>query len=416
MRELTLDHLDWAEWVRPGDLVTCGQGTGEPRTLTESLMQQRRRIGSFSFFLSTTYSETFHPSYADVVRFIGISAVANTRRLAAAGVLHYVPTALSVLPRLLQDGPLSPDVVLMQVSPPGPDGHLSFGLVNDYVSLALDHARVVIAEVNDQVPWTFSGAVDLDRVDVLIRTSRPPLEVPRASFGPIHRQLGEHVASLIPDGATLEVGVGAAPEAILHQLAHHRDLGVHSGLISDGIAALAEAGVVTNRRKALDPGIALGGVLFGTKRLYRLAAANPAWALRPLTYTHQPEVLAAQDQFIAINSALQVDLTGQINAEEADGQLVGAVGGQVDFARGALRARGGRSIVTLPSTAQHGAISRIVPRLDGPVTTPRSDADLVVTEHGVADLRGVPAADRAERLIAIADPRFREWLRHEAGS
>lgn len=410
-RTIPPEALDWTEWIRPGDTVLWGQGTGEPLTLTESLVAQRARVGPFTVLLSTTYSRTVRPEYRDGIRVVGIGAVGETRRLAAAGMMTYLPVRLAQLPTLLREGRLRVDVVLVQVSPRGPNRRHSFGLVADYVGLAMQQARTVIAEVNDQVPWTHSDIVEEERIAAWVPVSRPPLEMPPFSIGPVERAIAERVAAIVPDGATVEIGIGAVPAAILKALAARRDLGIHSGLLSDEIAELMQAGAVTNARKRRDQGVTVGGVLFGTKRLYAYAHCNPKIALRSLAYTHDVRIIGELDQFFAINGAVEVDLTGQVNAETVQGALVGAVGGQADFVRGAWASPGGRSIIALPATASQGRVSRIVPALSGPVTTPRSDADLVVTEYGVADLRGVPVEERPARLIAIAHPAFREMLR-----
>jgi acetyl-CoA hydrolase len=223
--------------------------------------------------------------------------------------------------------------------------------------------------------------------------------------------IAAHVAALVPDGATMQFGVGGTPDAVLAALGDKHDLGVHSGLISDAVLDLVEAGVVTNARKPIDAGLTVTGVIVGSERLYRWADRNPHLLMRPASYTHNPQVLSSFDRFFAINAAIEVDLGGQINAEMVNGTYVGAVGGHGAFARAGAAAPQGRSIIALASTAAGGAISRIVGRLgDAVTTTPRADADLVVTEHGVADLRGATLRQRAERLIAVADPAHREAL------
>jgi len=228
----------------------------------------------------------------------------------------------------------------------------------------------------------------------------------------VEQAIARHVAGLVEDGATLQLGIGNVPEAVLAALHGHRDLGLHSGAVGDGIATLAEAGVLTHARKSRDRGVGIGGILMGGAALRRWAHRNPQLQLRGTEYTHDPEVLAASHQLTAINAAIEVDLTGQVNAEVAAGGYVGAVGGAVDFLRGAARSRGGLPIVALPATAR-GA-TRIVAQLSGPVSTPRSDAGLVVTEHGVADLRGQPLSRRVRRLLDIAAPEHRAALERQA--
>jgi len=310
---------------------------------------------------------------------------------------------------MLSSGPLRADVVLVQVSPPDAEGRHSLGLADDYLSAALDTARVVIAEVNDQVPFT-AGARTLTAEEwtAAIHTSATPGRLPAGRVSAQTRSVAKRVAALIQDGSTLQFGIGAVPEAVLAELGDHRDLGIHSGILNDTAMRLMEDGVANGARKTIDKGVAVAGLLGGTEPLFRFADRNPRLALRSTAYTHDPEVLAASHQLVAINAAIEVDLTGQVNAEVAAGRYVGAVGGAVDFLRGAARSPGGLPIVALPSTAKGS--SRIVAKLSGPTTTPRSEPLIVVTEHGVADLRGLPVPARVERMIAIADGAHRAEL------
>ena len=416
MREIDAEALDLSEFVRPGDMVMWGHGTSEPLTLTEALLAQRHSIGSFRAFVGVTYSQTLKPEQADAVTFLSYGALGSAQALHAKGALDVMPGHLSLLPDLIEQGRLSPDVVLMQLSSPDERGLHSPGLSHDYLAVAARHARTVIAEVNAQIPWThcddaFAGL----RIDAVVHSSRPPICVPDAQPSAIEQQIAARVVELIPDRAVLQTGIGALPSAILRSLTHHRDLGLHSGLAGDGVLDLIEAGAMTNAHKSIDPGISVCGLLAGTQRLYAHVHRNPAWRLRPLRYTHAADVLARIDGLHALNSALEVDLTGQVNAEVVGSRYVGAVGGQVDFVRGAQRSRGGRAITALPSTASGGRVSRIVAQLPaGVVTTARSDADVFVTEWGVADLRGQTLKERARRMIAIAHPDHRESLAQAA--
>jgi len=292
---------------------------------------------------------------------------------------------------------------------------LSFGLVNDYVAAAARHARTVIAEINVQLPWTYGSEVPPDlRIDHIVECDEVPVELPTAPIGEVERRIGELVASLVPDRATIQIGIGAIPDAILAALGGHRDLGFHSGMISDRVADLIEAGIVTNAYKTFDRGVTVAGALFGTRRLNRFADRNAAIRVVPTSHSHGGPSLARLANFRAINSAIEVDLTGQVNAEKAMGRYVGAVGGQPDFVHGAFAAIGGCSIIALPSTAMGGETSRIVAALSGPTTTARCDADVIVTDWGIAQLRGKTLRERAEAMIAIADPKFREGLQRAA--
>ena len=402
--------------IRPGDTLWWGQATAEPLTLTRAVTAHRPALaqgGRLRVFVGIGASDTLAPEQADVIDFFGYAAGGPHRKLADAGVLDILPSHYSHLPGLIRSGVLPADVVLLQVSPPNDEGRYSLGLVHEYLPAALDKARVVIGEVNPAIPWTH-GSVHLQASDfaLLINAEHPPLEQSRAAPGPAEQAIARHIAALVQDGATLQLGVGNLPEAVLAALHGHRDLGLHSGAVGDGIAALAEAGALTNAKKSLDTGVGIGGILMGSEKVRRWAHRNPALQLRGTDYTHDPEVLAASHKLAAINAAIEVDLTGQINAEVAAGVYVGAVGGAVDFLRGAARSHGGLPIVALPATAK--GKTRIVAQLAGPVSTPRSDAGLIVTEHGVADLRGQPLSRRVRRLIDIAAPEHREDLERQA--
>jgi acyl-CoA hydrolase len=317
--------------------------------------------------------------------------------------------------RYLREGIIGSDVVLLQLSPQDVSGEYSFGTAIDYMPAAMARARIVIAEVNDQSPWTWSdSSPSKDRVDYVVRVSRPPVTVKARPIGPIEEAIAANVSKYIEDGTTIQIGIGAIPDAIIGAIGDRRDLGFHCGLLSDRVADLMEQGVITNSRKTIDPGLSVAAGLIGTRRLFDFADHNRAIRLMSLDYTHNAGVLACQGKIVAINSAVEVDLTGQINAEVASGQYVGAIGGQGDFVRGVQLSPLGRSIIALPSTAREDQISRIVSRLNGPVTTGRGDADLIATEHGIAELRGQPIAERVRRMIAIAHPAFRDQLAREA--
>ncbi len=399
--------------LHPGDTLWWGQATAEPLTLTRAVTAHRHALargGRLRVFVGIGNSDTLRPEHADTIDFFGYIAGGTHRALAQAGVLDALPSHYSHLPGLIRAGTLPADVVLLQVSPPDEQGRHSLGLVHEYLTAALEKARVVIGEVN---PWTH-GSVHLRAGDfaLLIDAENPPLDAERAEPGPVEQAIARHIANHIQDGATLQVGIGKLPEAVLSALHDRRDLGLHTGAAGDGIVALAEAGVLTNARKGRDVGVGIAGILMGTERLRRWAHRNPRIALRGTDYTHDPEVLASLNQMVAINAAIEVDLTGQVNAEVAGGAYVGGVGGAVDFLRGAARCKGGLPIVALPATAK-GA-TRIVAQLSGPVSTPRSDAGLIVTEHGVADLRGQPLSRRVRRMLDIAAPEHRAELDRQA--
>jgi acyl-CoA hydrolase len=405
------DPIDLRQAIRPGDTVLWGQGTGEPRTLTEALVRQRAELGGVDVFLGSMFSDTLDPSHADHLRFRGIGGMGTNAALARAGVLDVLPCHISAIPGLIESGRLPVDVVMVQVSEAGPDGRHSLGLIADYLGAALTKARTVVAEINDQVPRTRGAWVEAGRFDMVVRSSRPPVMVADGAPGPTEERIAALVASLVPDGAVVQLGVGSIAGPVGRALVAKRELGIHAGVVGDWVVDLVEAGAVTNSRKAIDTGLTVTGGLFGTRRLYDFAHDNPAIELRPLSYTHDPAVLRRLEGLVAVNSAVEVDLGGQVNAETVNGVHIGAVGGQVDFVRAAMASPGGRSVIALPSTAKGGRKSRIVLRPGDCVTTSaRSDADTVVTEYGVADLRGATLGARAERLIAIAHPAFRDEL------
>jgi acyl-CoA hydrolase len=412
----SIDDLQLDDLIRPTDTVIWSQGTAEPRTLTQALVEQRAALHGVRAILGISYSDTFRPEHADHIHFTALGGYGTNARLARAGVLDVIPAHISSVPSLIRNGTIPVDVVFVQVSVADSDGRPRLGLAADYLHAAIARARIVIAEVNEDVPRTCGEtAVDPAAIDLAIEAAESPLELPSSEPGVKERAIAGFIAERISDGSALQFGIGSIPDAVCAALADKRDLGVHSGMIGDGVVDLAESGVVTNRRKAVDAGISVGGVLFGTRRLYEFADLNPTIELRSIDYTHSTSVIAKLESFVSINTALEVDLTGQVNAETLNGVHVGAVGGAVDFVRGAAASSNGKSIVALPSTAASDSISRIVTMLgDAVVSTPRSDVDLIVTEYGVAELRGRPLRKRAESLIAIAHPEFRPALAEAA--
>lgn len=407
--ETEVSALDLTRWLLPTDTVLWGQSSAEPRALTETLVAQRESLSGVRCFLGQQDSGTIRPENADHLRFVGYSAGGDNRALVEAGVFDVFPGPYSMLPALFASRRLSIDVVFVQLSPPDEKGRHSLGLGEEYLADALPHARVVIGEINDQVPRT-PGSVTLtrDELTAVIHTSRPPVMPSMPPPSVVEERIGRSVAGLIPDGSTLQIGLGKLPSAILRSLRSHKDLGLHSGLLSDSVIDLIECGALTGARKARDRGVAIAGTVMGSARLFSFLHENPQIGLRPTSYTHAPDVLALQSRFVAINTAIDVDLSGQVNTETVAGRYVGAVGGSPDFTRAAARADDGLSIIALPSTS--GRVSRIVDKISGPVSGARSDAGVVVTEHGVADLRGLTLTQRRTAMLAIADPAHRDQL------
>ena len=398
--------------VRAGDTVAWGQFGAEPVRLTRALHSQRQAIGPLRCFMGIGTADKTHADDTCGLELVSYAGGGGNRALATLGVLDIWPGHYSQLPEALSTGALKVDVLLLQVSPPDAQGRYSLGLAHEYLVETLRTARVVIGEVHPDVPWTY-GERTLGRNDfaLLVDADTPLAGMQDGPASPVEKAIGRHVAGLIENGATLQTGIGTLPGALLAALDGHRDLGVHSGVIGDAVALLVQAGVITNARKPIDAGVTVAGVLNGSERLRRFAHFNPALQMRGSHYTHGAAVLARFERFVALNSAIEVDLSGQVNSEVAAGVYVGAVGGLLDFTRAAHASCGGLPIFALPSIAR--GRSRIVSRLSGPATVPRGDAGVVVTEHGVADLRGQTLRERARRLLKIAHPDFCEGLERE---
>jgi len=404
--------LDFNRFLQADDVITWPQGTGEPLGLTRRLVQQRHELPPVELFIGMTTSSTLSPDQADRFRFRVLNGAGSTRKLTVGNVADIVPCYVSAVPALVRTGAIRVDVLLLRVKPHPKPGYFTVGVMADFVPALVAAARCVIAEVDQRLPVTAQDAlVAASDIDVLTECDGDEILLPDPEPDEVDQRVAAHVAALVPDGATIQVGVGGLPVAVCRALNGHRDLGVHSGVISDVIVDLVEKGVVTNARKGIDVGRTVTGGLFGSRRLMDFADGNAALEMRSSEYTHNQQVLAHVQNLYAINSGIEVDLTGNVNSEVAAGRYLGAIGGQLDFVRGSFASPGGRSIIALSSTTPDGRHSRIVASLAGrPVTTPRGDADIVVTEYGVADLRGRSFSERAERLRAIAHPGFRDSL------
>jgi acyl-CoA hydrolase len=402
--------IDLSQYLRKGDRIVFGQACGEPTTLIEALIAQGADIGDLSAFIATSFSGIFTPETASSFALTSMGAIGALRSMSKAHALGIIPCHVGQVAPLIEQGHIGCDVAMVQVSPADAQGNHSFGLISDYVQAAVAKARVVIAEVNEAVPYTYGELLPASRIDVAVQVDRPPVQVAAGAISATDEAIARHCAEFIGDGAVIQTGVGAVPDAILRLLHDRKDLGVHSGMLGDGLVDLAEAGVLTNARKEIDTGVSINGALIGTKRLYDFAHNNPAVRMTRTDYTHSGAVLAQLSRLVTINSAMEVDLTGQANAEQSGNAYMGGTGGQVDFVRAGVRSPGGHSIIALPSTAKGGTISKIVTALSGPVTTARSEADIIVTEFGAAQLRGASLAERARRLVAIAHPDFRAEL------
>ena len=341
----------------------------------------------------------------------------NVRAAVNEGRADFTPVFLSEVPRLFKSGLLSVDVAMVHVSPPDEHGFCSFGIEVGMTKPIAQCAKVVIAEMNPRMPRTLGDSfIHLSKLDLVVPVDYPLPEIQMGATTETVQRIADHVAGLIPDGATLQTGIGAIPDAVLTRLDNHKDLGIHTELFSDGIIDLINRGIINGERKTLHPGKVIGGFVLGTQRLYDFIHDNPVIELHPQDYVNDPFVIAQNARMVAINSAVEVDLTGQVCADSIGPRLYSGVGGQLDFVYGASRSQGGVPVIALPSTALGGKASRIVAMLKpgSGVTTSRNHIRFIVTEHGVADLYGKTVRQRARALIAIADPAFREDLERSA--
>jgi acyl-CoA hydrolase len=403
--------LDLSKYLERGDRIVFGQACGEPQTLVEALSAQGKDIGGLSAFIATSFSGKFVPEAAESFALSSMGAIGALRTMTAAGKLQVIPCHVGQIGAMIETGIIGCDVAMVQVSPADAQGNHSFGLISDYIATIVAKARVVLAEVNAQVPFTYGEAVlPAARIACAVHTDRAPAQVFPAKPSATDEAIAAIIADYVEDGAVLQVGVGAIPDAMMRMLTDRKDLGVHSGMIGDGYVDLVEAGVLTNARKPIDTGVTITGALIGSKRLFDHAHLNRAIRMCSAAVTHAEAVLERIPRLVTINSALEVDLTGQVNAEGTGSSYLGGTGGQVDFVRGGSRSPGGHAIIALGATAKGGTISKIVPALSGPVTTARSEVDVIVTEFGAAELKGQTLAERSRRLVAIAHPDFREAL------
>jgi acetyl-CoA hydrolase len=380
-RDSTADMVDLGSVIGRGDGVLWGQACAEPQTLVEALVA---RPVDVHCFMGSSYSGIVKPG---ALRLASYCATGTNRALADAGALDILPVPYSQLGPLIRDGRIRCDVLLLQVSPPNARGEYSLGLAADYLVPALDTCRAIVAEVNAQVPWTYTErTLRFHEFDLCIESDRAPAMPPLRPPGELELAIARHALPFIPDGAVLEFGIGTLPDAVCALLGRHEGLRVHTGTVGDGVVELAERKVVSRIDAAM---------LIGSAKLFDFARENERVQLRSSEYTHDAEVLARQPRFVAINSAVEVDLTGQVNGELAGASYVGAVGGALDFVRAANRSPGGVALTLLPA-------ARVVEKLSGPVSVPRSEAAVVVTEKGAADLRGCGLRERERRMRAIS--------------
>jgi 4-hydroxybutyrate CoA-transferase len=405
--------------IRSGDGVYLHSNAGVPRTLVDAMVARAPELRDVKIYKLITlgaapYAE---PQYADSFYVHSLFIGPNVRNAVADGRADYTPIFFSELPALFRSGKLQVDVCMVQVSEPDEFGNMSFGVALDCTPAALTNARVVIAEINKQTPRTFgSHQINIKDVTCLVEADYALPERAPEEPGEVELAIGRNVAELVEDGATIQMGIGGIPNGVLRALTNKRDLGVHSEMVSDGILDLIESGVINNSKKTVIPGKIALTFMFGSQRLYKFVDRNSMFEFHTTEYINDPFVIAQNYKMTAINSALQIDLTGQVCADSIGTSMYSGFGGQVDFVRGARRALGGKAIIALPSTAKGGQVSRISPTitLGGGVVTNRADVQYVATEYGVVDLHGMNMKDRVKALISIAHPDFRADLEKQA--
>jgi len=401
--------------VSSGMRVYIHPGCAEPEVLVEALMAQAPRLHDVEVVHIMTLGRADYvaPEMAGHFRHNAMFIGANVREAVNEGRADYTPIFLSEIETLFESGQMPIDVALIQVSPPDAHGFCSFGVDVGMTLTAAKTARYVVAQVNDQMPRTYGDSfIHVSELGAIVEASWPLCELPPSEISPVHRAIARQIASLIEDGDTLQVGIGSLPDAVLAELGDRRDLGIHSEMVSDHVIPLIDAGVVNGRRKTLHPRKVILGFVLGTRKLFDFVAENPIFEFHPTSYTNNPLIIAQNDRMVAINSALTIDLTGQVSSDSLGTYFYSGIGGQVDFMRGAAQSRGGKPIIALPSTAKNGTVSRIAPILaaGAGVVASRGLTRYVVTEYGVAYLHGKTIRQRAEALIEIAHPAFRKEL------
>jgi acyl-CoA hydrolase len=404
-----------AQLVASKDRVWIHEGCATPDVLVKALVNRARELQDVEMCHMLTFgtAEYIRSEYEGHFRHNGLFLGANTREAVAEGRADYTPVFLSEIEDLFRSGELPIDVAFIQTSPPDEFGYVSLGTSIDCTLTAALCARKVVAEVNRQMPRTHGDTfLHVSKIAAVVETDHPLQELPVEPPTPTQQRIAANVASLIPDGAVLQTGIGGIPDAVLTCLRGHKHLGIHSEMCSDGVIDLIECGAITGEMKNIHRGKIVAGFVLGTRRLFEFINENPIFEFHPTSYTNDPFVIAQNDRMVAINSAIQIDLTGQVCADSIGLKPYSGFGGQVDFIRGAARSKGGKPVIALPATARNGTVSRIVPVLEtgAGVVTSRADVHYVVTEFGIAYLHGKTLRQRAEALIAISDPRFHNQL------
>ncbi len=418
-QEKLVTPADAIACVRNGDTIVVPTGVGEPPALLTALSDARRnyRDVTVSQILALRKYGYIDPETRDHVRHTAYFFGGATRPGGQAGWVDFIPNYFAELPQLIERGLSPADVVFTMASPMDEHGYFALSLAADYTMAAVKKARAIVLEVNPNVPFAYGDCyVHISKVTALVESNDPVLEVGLPTIGPVQEAIGKYVADLIEDGSTLQIGYGGIPDAVVMQLQHKHDLGIHTEMIGDGILSLIESGAVTNKKKTFMPGKSVATFALGSAKLYKFMHRNPALEMHPVEFTNDPYIAARNDKLVAINATMQVDLLGQCGSESLGFSPYSGTGGQADFVRAANRSKDGKAFIVVPSTAKDDTISRIVPTLTPGthVTTSKNDINYVVTEYGVAQLRGKSAKQRVEALIGIAHPNFRNELREVA--
>lgn len=414
-RRKSVTPAEAVQYIQSGMRVYIHSGCAEPETLVEALMVRGPFVKNVEIihFMTAGRADYAAPEMEGHFRQNSLFMGGNLRKAVNEGRADFTPIFLSEAEALFENGQMPIDVALIQVAPPDAHGFCSLGVDVCATLTAARCAKLVIAQVNDQMPHTFGDCyLHVNDIDVVVEVSRPLCELKPCEITEVHHQIGRHISGLIEDGSTLQLGIGGIPDAVLLELMSHRDLGIQSELVSDSVIPLIEAGIINGSQKSIHRGKIILGFVLGSKKLFDYVDNNPMFEFHPSKYTNDPFVIAQNNKMVAINSAIQVDLTGQVCADSIGTYFYSGIGGQVDFVRGAARSKGGKPIIAIQATAKNGSLSRIVPMLDpgAGVVTSRGDVHYVVTEFGVAYLHGRSVRQRAEALIEIAHPQFRDEL------
>ena len=418
-KERTVSPEEAVKVIKSGDRVWVHPGCATPELLIKALVERKDELENveISHILTLGEAPYVEPGMEKHFRHRAFFTGANVRKAVNEGRADFVPIFLSEIPELFYSGKYKINVALITVSPPDEYGFCSYGVGIECTKAAAETADVVIAEVNPNMPRALGDSfIHVSKIDYFVESTRPIPELPKIQITELHKRIAGYIADLIENGSTLQMGIGGIPDAVLLFMRDKKDLGIHTEMFSDGLLPLIECGVVNNEKKTLHRGKVIASFVLGTKKLFDFIDNNPLFEFHPSDYVNDPFIISQNEKMVAINSALQIDLTGQVCSDSIGHMIYSGIGGQVDFIRGAARSKGGKPIIALPSTAKGGTVSRIVPVLSegAGVVTSRGDVHYVVTEYGVAYLHGKSIRERAKELISIAHPDFRDWLKFEA--